>query len=220
MAERKRYPTAVTPKGTAIYPSLTRPDTKFDPEGVYKVKLALDADDPAVQAFRKRVDDMVDAEYDAVVEQLKADGKAALAAKWTKKSPFTAEEDANTGEETGRLLINTKMKASGVTKEGRRWERKPDLFDATGRKLTNPPVVGGGSELKLSVELYPFAGSTDRTVSLSFRLNAAQIIKLVQFGARDAAGFGFEAEEGDAIEEENNTPFATAGQDDYEDDGL
>src|SRR3546814_7653155 len=81
------------------------------------------------------------------------------------------------------------MTATGVSKKtGKAWTRKPNIFDAKGNQLKNPPSIGGGSEMKLSVELFPYYAANDKTVGVSFRLEAAQIIKLVQFGARDAAG--------------------------------
>ena len=39
----------VTPAGEALYPRLTEPDTKFNPEGMYSVKLKLPSDDSATQ---------------------------------------------------------------------------------------------------------------------------------------------------------------------------
>src|SRR3546814_13485107 len=92
------------------------------------------------------------------------------------------------------------MTATGVSKKtGKAWTRKPNIFDAKGNQLKNPPSIGGGSEMKLSVELFPYYAANDKTVGVSFRLEAAQIIKLVQFGARDAAGFGFGEEDGDDL---------------------
>lgn len=51
----------VTPKGIAQYPWLTKPDTKFSEEGVYKVSLAI----PEAEAkpFAKVIQDMFVAEY-------------------------------------------------------------------------------------------------------------------------------------------------------------
>ena len=46
--------TFMTPKGTAVYPWLSRPDTQFDAEGVYKTKLKLPADEGKALAERIR----------------------------------------------------------------------------------------------------------------------------------------------------------------------
>jgi hypothetical protein len=41
MATKK---SVITPKGVAMYPWLTKPDTKFDAEGVYKMSLAIESE--------------------------------------------------------------------------------------------------------------------------------------------------------------------------------
>ena len=37
----------VTPRAIAVYPWLNRPDTKFNPDGDYKVTLKIEAEDAA-----------------------------------------------------------------------------------------------------------------------------------------------------------------------------
>lgn len=64
---------------------------------------------------------------------------------------FTEETDEN-GDDTGRVLVKFKMKASGVGKRtGKKFTMRPDIFDARGKKIDNPPQIGGGSELKVSL---------------------------------------------------------------------
>jgi hypothetical protein len=41
MAGKEKFPTMVTPKGVAAFSWLTKKDTKFDAEGVYKVSIVL-----------------------------------------------------------------------------------------------------------------------------------------------------------------------------------
>lgn len=220
MAEVKPV-NAVTPKGTAIYPRLNTPDDKFVKEGEYKLKLAFDADDADFKKFEKKVNALVDEAFDAKVAELTEDGKGAVAKKLQKRYPFTPEEDQDTGEETGRILISSRCKASGVGKKGP-WTRKPSIFNAKGGKLANPPLIGGGSELKLSVQLAPYYAANDKTVGVSFRLEAAQIITLVTGGSRSASDYGFAEEDGDDVSDmEADTPFAGGSSaDEDEDDEL
>lgn len=222
----KNFPKAVTPKGVAIYPRLNNPDDKYDKAGQYKVKLAIDGDDEGLAALRAKVEELIEEKYQEVVEEitenLTKQGKKGLIEKQvaavTKGNPFVAEEDDQTGEETGRILINSKMKASIMTKKGL-WNRKPTIVSAKGVVLKNPPMIGSGSVLKLSVELVPYFAANDKTVSVSFRLEAAQVIKLVTGGSRDAAGFGFGSEDGDDIEDmEDDTSSAFHAEDDGDDD--
>lgn len=189
-----------TPKGVAIWPSLNTPDTKFNAAGKYGTRLAFDGAEPLVQAFQARLEKIRDDFYDTEVERLKADKKAGLAAELTKAPVLKPERDPETGLETGRLIYSASMTASGVSKKtGKPWTMSPDLFDAKGTKLKNPPAIYGGSEMKLSVEVDAFVNQTSKQVMVSARLNAAQIIKLVSGGNRDSSDYGFAEEDGDEI---------------------
>lgn len=220
-----RYPRATTPRGTAIWPRLNTPDTKYKAEGKYEAKIAIDADAPGLEAFMQKVNDLTDKHYDEVVQKLKDEGKDGIAAKVKKAYLIKPEEDEKTGEETGRMLLKASMTASGVSKKtGKPWSRRPDIFDGTGKQLKNPPQIGSGSILKLSVELFPYFNTKDKEVFVSFRLEGVQVIKLVSFGERDASAHGFGAEE-DADEIEDRAAAngfgdetGGAGSDDEDDD--
>lgn len=225
MANKKPKVTVVTPAGQLIWPNLNTPDTKFDSAGKYTARIAFDAD-ADLSKLREMVEAMRDEFYAEKVEELKAKGKAGVVKKLVVVDPFTAEEDEE-GEETGRIIINPGMKASGIyksgPKQGRPWKAKPDIFSANGTKLKNPPLIGSGTTAKLSLELFPYYAAADKKIGVSFRLQAAQILTLVSFGERDAGGYGFGEEEGDDIEDredEGNTPFDGSDDDDDDDDDL
>ena len=186
-----------TARGVAVFPQLNTPSTKFDAAGVYECRLRYAAEDPFIETFKGRAQKVIDAKYDEVVAQLKEDGKAAVAAKVTKLAPpVTVEEDQETGDETGFVTIKGKKTASGISKKTQKpWKSKPDIFDARGNQLKNPPAIGGGSEMKMNVELFGYYNAKDKQVGCSVRLNGVQVIKLVQYGGRDAGGYGFGAEE-------------------------
>lgn len=224
MAERKKLETAVTPKGVAIWPKLNTPD-EYKGKLHFKTKLAFDADDPALAPLKDKVSELIDAHYDEIVADLTANNKAGVAKKFTKRSIddiFKPEEDEATGEETGRVIITAKMLAAGVsTKTGKAWSRKLSIFDAKGKALKNPPFINSGSELKLSVELLPYAMPKEKEVGVSFRLEAAQVLTLVTGGARSATGYGFGEEDGDEIEDgDSGSDFAadTSGADSDDDE--
>lgn len=228
---QKKYPTINTPIGTALWASLNEPDTKYKAEGKYQIKLVFDAD-VDLSSLRKKVEALIDARYDeevaSITEKLTEQGKKGLIKKTVaaieKVSPFHDELDGDTGEETGRVIINSSMTASGISKKtGKPWKRKPDIFSAGGTKLANPPMIGSGSTMKANCELFPYYAANDKTVGVSFRLNAVQLITLVAFGERDAAGYGFGEEDGDEIEDrEEAAPFSSDDSDDSDDenDGL
>jgi hypothetical protein len=211
-----------TPKGVAVWPSLNEP-SKY---GKYECKLRLPADDPAVQSFKARLEQIRDEHFDAEVKRLKDEKKAAVAAELKKGDVLKVERDNETGAETGFYLLPTSMNAGGIVKNpnsprfGQHWSQKPDIFDATGKQLQNPPKVWGGSEVKLSVSVEGFT-KTDKTVIASVDLKAAQIIKLVTGGgSRDFGSYGFQQEEGDEIEDGAPPAFQNETAGGGEDDDL
>lgn len=52
MATKK---STITPKGVAMYPWLTKPDTKFDAAGIYKMSLALSSDEESTQSLTETI---------------------------------------------------------------------------------------------------------------------------------------------------------------------
>lgn len=187
----------ITPRGIAIFPKLHKPDTKWKAEGQYSVKLRLD---PA------SIDAALVAKIEALRDEKAEEVKAELTAKKQGAKVkslkvldvlFQPETDKDSGEETGFVLINAKMTASGVSKkDGKTWSRKPDIFDSKGKKLSKVPMIFGGSELKAAVEARAYYTPKDNQVGVSFQLNGAQIIKLVTGGERNAADYGFAEEDG------------------------
>lgn len=213
-----------TPRGQFIWPKLNDPDTKWKPEGKYECKIAFDADAPGVEKLQEQIEKLTQQKLAEVREELISKGKKALADKITTVNLLKPEEDDETGEETGRLILKAGMTASGVSKKtGKPWKRKPDIFDGRGNLLKNPPKIGSGTVGKLSIELAPYYAPNDKTVGVSFRLEGAQIIKLVSFGERDASAHGFGAEEDadeleDGVADDMDAGSATASDD--EDDDL
>lgn len=197
----KKKTLITTPRGIASWPRLNSPDTKFDPRGKYSAKLRMRADDPQVQAFVAQLTDIRDTFLAETVEELKANKKAALALELKAGEVIKVERDQETGEETGYLIFMGSMYASGERKDGSAWTQKPAIFSAKGPKLNNPPVISGGSELKLSVEVEPFVNQTSKQVVLSVRLKGVQILKLSTGGERSFSDLGFGVEEGDDIED-------------------
>lgn len=186
-----KQPRYTTPKGTAKYPWLSTPDTKFNPDGDYKVTLVL----PVEQA---------DTIIQFLDEQL-----AASEAKAKKENPGkkvkVADAPYKMDEENGNVEINFKLKARVNMQNGDSFEQKPALFDAKGKPISDVNV-GGGSKVKVSYECVPFyTGLIGAGISL--RLRAVQVIDLVEFSGGAAAGaFGFEEEDGFEAED-NSSPF-------------
>lgn len=206
--------TGVTAAGEAVFPKLVQPDTKFDPDGTYSLKLRL-PDGPDADALIAKIDAVREEAHASAV----ADAPNAAVAKKIKMADpsYGRELDRETGEETGNWLFNFKMKASGVSKKtGKPWSRKPALFDAKGQPittLTKNDDVWTGSIVKVAFELRPFY-SPSFGAGCSQNLQAIQIIELVSGEGKSAEDFGFGEEDGSFfVESPDSTPFDAAVKD-------
>lgn len=186
--------TIVTPKGTARWPKLTTPDTKFNADGVYTVGLILEG-----------------ADADGLIKTITAvrdEGYKEMCIKEKKKSlkmfdlPFKAETDSE-GNETGRTVFTFKLKAKGKTKDGGTYDRKVAVFDSKGKPTT--AEVWGGSDIKVAFEPRVWFAAV-HGVGLSLQLKAVQVINLVTKGQGDSKSYGFSEEDGYVAEAE--TPAA------------
>lgn len=207
--KKKRPPKIVTPKGMAIYPWLNKPDTKFKPEGEYRLKLRLSEE--AAAPLLEKLQPM----FDAAVAEAKKNPKNK--GKTLKKNDLFVKVIDDDGNETGDIDFNFKRSASGITKQGpntgKAWSAVLDLVDAKGNKLSPEARVFGGSIVKVSFTPNPY----DKPIGcgLSLRLEAVQVIKLVE-GQRDY-GFGDESEDDDADAPETTDSEATTTDDDAKD---
>ena len=190
-----------TPIGIAVYPKLTEPDYKWKPEGEYSLKIRLSEEDalPLVATMEK----LVDAEYAKAEEACKNKlEKSKLKRVEILPCKEELDDDANP---TGYYLFTAKMKASGISKKtGKTWKRTPAIFDSVGRPITNTGTlqIWSGSEVRVAYTLEAF--STALGIGCSCRLEAVQIIKLVSGRQKDAAGYGFGAEDAGFVGQEED----------------
>lgn len=187
--------TATLPRSPAVWPKLDQPDTKWKPEGEYVTKQRIPLAD--AEPFMKQIDELAERHLAAVRKKLIEDKKPAEAKKLSlsKDKPYVAEVDED-GNETGYITIKAKMKASGVSKKtSKPWKRKPPIYDAKLQPITACPPIGGGSELKVSVTFEAY-DNAKREVGVTCRLEAVQLLVLRTFADKDAAQYGFGAEEG------------------------
>ena len=158
----------VTPRGIAVYPWLNIPDTKFSADGDFKVTLKVPAEDasPLIQKLDEIISD-----YQA--QKIKADPKLA---RYSVSPPYEEEMD-DQGNLTGHYLFKFKQKAKIHTKDGRVIDMKVALVDAS--RTPTSVNVGGGSEIKIAATVFPYAMSTTKSIGLSLRPSAVQILSLV-----------------------------------------
>lgn len=175
----------VTPRGGLVYPFLTKPDTKFDRDGVYKTQLLI----KDVDAANELVDTIQEA-LDVYASQNPTVKKRA-------KLPFEKNDD-------GTYTFTFKCKARGIRADGTTWEQKPKIFDAKGNLFENAKSIWGGSEAKVSFAIAPYnVAATGLGVTL--RLKGVQILNLVE-GGGSAETYGFAKEDGfEASSQEEQT---------------
>lgn len=188
------YIGVVTPSGTAIYPHLTKPDTKFDANGAFKVSLSIPEEEAT--PVMSKVDEAMEQ-----AKELLPPGKKKVA-----EPPYYHEVDSD-GQETGNIVFKFKMKHKVNLKDGRTIELKPKLFDAQGNLMQDVESIWGGSTLRVSADLVPYyVAATGAGVSA--RLKAVQIIDLVTGGGGEADQYGFEQTEGYTAPETETHEFA------------
>jgi len=168
--------TITTPKGTAVFPALLRPDTKFDELGQYKADLRVPLE-----------------EAKPLMEKLSATFKDHTGKAPSKNdNPMWKVEEDDEGNETGNVIFKLRVK-NKMRKDGQLWDRRPRMFDAANNIITgvNP---WGGSVLRVSAEVYAWTAGAKKGVSL--QPLAVQVIDLVTGDGSSGASFGFGEEEG------------------------
>ena len=177
MAKNVRY---TTNAGVAKYPWLNKPDTKFDSDGVYKVDLAFDKKSDIAELHKLCAEAVKD---------------AAIRNKTKKMAKLPIFEEVDDQEnKTGRWIVRCKVKCRPD------WDRKPKLFDASGKRID--VNVGGGTVMKANVELYVWDSRLDG-VGVTLQPRAIQIIDLVESEIGGSAEtYGFVEEEGFVSDEE------------------
>jgi len=211
----KKNPVYTTPKGIAVYPWLTKPDTKFNPDGEYRVKLRLPKDevgDLITQLDTMAAQALVNAKDDIIKNAKNKKEEKEKLAKCVPAAPPYKDVLDDDGNETGEVELSFKMKAIVRPKKGDPFTQKPKLFDAKGKPITKPVMIGGGSEIKVAYQITPFFTAAVGA-GVSLRLCAVQVIQ-ANGGGGDAKSYGFGEEEGYEFEDSDDAfPSSEEGED-------
>lgn len=169
-----------SPKGTAVWPRIDTPDTKFDEDGVFSCKLHVSEGD--FKAFEAQINKQVEADYKA---ECASQGKDKL--RRAASCPLRITDD-------GDYEIYAKQKAKVHTKSKGTLEFSIAAYDSQGKKIETPKI-GSGSTLKMAVEVNTWFVPS-QGFGYTLRLRAVQVIDLVEYGVGEGSvGFGFGAEE-------------------------
>lgn len=176
-----------TPKGYAQYPYLLEPDTKFNPDGDYKVNLAMD-DNEATNKLISKLETILDDFYEESEE----------VAKTIAKGRKVSKADIFEHDSEGRIVLKFKQKAKITKKDGTKIEMKIPQFDCHGKPMS--ANIGRDSVIKINFSIRPYFMPTTKTCGLSLRPVAVQVIDLKEFtGGGSAESYGFD-DEGEGYE--------------------
>lgn len=196
---KAKNPRYTTPAGIAQYPYLTKPDTKFNPDGEYKLKLEIPGD------AAQDIVTFLDEQHEAAQVKAKKDNPG----KKIKEGSCPYEVD----DDSGKVTVSFKLKAKVTPKNGDPFEQRPALFDAKGKPMQDAKI-GGGSKVKVAYELVPYYTAI-AGAGVSLRLKAVQVIDLVEFsGGASADAYGFGEEDGYEAEDNSATGNGFSEEDD------
>lgn len=186
---KAKNPRYTTPAGIAQYPYLTKPDTKFNPDGEYRLKLEIPG------AAAQDIVTFLDEQHEASIAKAKKENPG----KKIKEGSASYEVD----DDSGKVTVSFKLKAKVTPKNGEPFEQRPAIFDAKGKPIQGEAKIGGGSKVKVAYELVPYYTAI-AGAGVSLRLKAVQVIDLVEFsGGASADSYGFGEEDG--YEAEDNS---------------
>ena len=168
-----------TPKGIAQYPWLSKPDTKFNEEGEYKVNLIL---------TKKEAAPVIEQINVAFAENFKVQEKEHGKDIKTANPPYMDELDDD-NKPTGNVIIKFKSKALYA----------PAIFDAKGNVMKDSNIWGG-SEIRVNGSIAPYYVKLIGA-GVALRLRAVQVIQYVEGGTGSADRFGFEEVDGGFTQE-------------------
>lgn len=167
------------------YPKLVEPDTKFNPEGVYRLSGVMDA--AAADGISTQLDELLSRHKDSLKAQAPTQKFKLVELPW-------AFEDVD-GKPC--FIIKAKQKASGVDRDGRRWTAAPALFDAKGVAIKDRESLKdmwSGTTGRINFDACPFYNPA-LGAGVTLRLRGVQIIDLVE-GGGSAESFGFTEQDG------------------------
>ena len=177
MSEEKTYLSVITtPVGELVYPRLTSPDTRYDPDGVYQTKLLLPFEN--AQELIAELEGI----RDAFIQTL----DIKVQKTYTPKPVYEEELDED-GNATGNVLFKFKLKAKVTKGDGETFTQSPVVVMAEdGSAVTD--LVYGGTMARLKAQVAPYTMASSKTAGLTLRVRSCQVHELVT-GGGDAGAF-------------------------------
>lgn len=170
--------------------NMSKPDTKFNPAGEYKVAILVNKDDPRLKKILAEIDKVMAPALKAFQEaQAKLPPAKRHRGELHESLPYIDLED-------GTLLFKFKSIASGQKLDGTPWERVIPHFGAEGRiDPKNVPAYGQGSDIAVSFTMSGFANKVAGN-GASLRIEQVKLFEIQSFASGGASDFADEEFEG------------------------
>lgn len=154
---KNNYPLYATDVGVSHFPYIFKPDTKFNADGEYSVKLVLSAD---------KAKDHIERYEQAIKDVLMKNNS-------DRKSQHSQYKKVDGGYE-----FKFKLKAKVKLKDGTDYEQRPKIYDSKNNPVTQELACYSGSEMKICYKIIPYFNKM-LGGGASFMLNSVQLIKVV-----------------------------------------
>ena len=178
--------TIVTPKGTAMWSHLDKPEIYKDKVVGYTITFVLSKAD--AEDLQK--------ELESILEEAKKNptfkGRV-----WSPAPLMGMKEDAD-----GNIVFKFKKKTHYEDKQGVTHPLSVPVFDSVGNQMDPAIVIGNGSIIKVAFKPVPF--NNNRNINgLSLRLEAVQVLDLKEYGKGTGIDmYGFQKEENNYVTQE------------------
>lgn len=169
---KKGFEIFVTPIGQLEFPWLTKADTRFDPDGVYKTNLILPFEDTLTQELIAKLARVRDDYFQSMDTPLQKNS--------TKVDVYEEVLD-DEGKPTGDIRLKFKLKKKVTTRDGDSFTQSPEVVDADGNDVDAP--VYGGSMAALKGQIAPYRAPASKTVGVSLRVKGVKVYELVTGGS-------------------------------------
>ncbi len=176
-----------TPKGFVFgFVNILKPDTKFNPEGDFKIKLRFPKETKGLTPLLESIEKARDEAKAAFLKDPKNKGKRLKEA----DLPFYEDDEDH-------IVMSFKSKATWIDrKTGETRERVIPIFGGAGRLKPNEiPQFGQGSEVKVAFTINGFCNAA-LGAGASLRIDSLKLIKPVAFTGGSQNHFGDDDDEG------------------------
>ncbi len=208
----------ISPIGTAKFPHLNTPDTKWNENGEYRCPLIYSPE--VAETLRPKLEQFLEKAFEVMKAEQYGDAPNTAKAKKCAKLPIPLKEETDKdGEETGNFFITPKKVASGIDKKtGEPWKKTLQVFDSKGKKLLPVPSVWGGSKLRADIDVFAYFAAKDNAIGVTLGLAGVQVIELVSGSGERESEFG-EVEGGYVGEDSDGFGRGEDASEEAEDDG-